>query len=217
MKKIIVTIALLTFSLVANPQSEISKLYKQLSLKGKLSESIFSKAMTGYEKLKNKKTFKNSSLITIIDFTQPSTKKRLFLISLRDKKVIYNTYVAHGKNTGSNYAKKFSNTEGSLQSSLGFYNTLYTYSGKHGYSLKLKGLEKGINHNAEPRAIVMHGADYVSKSFIDTYGRLGRSWGCPALPQNLKTEIINKIKNGTCLFIYANDSNYLKNSKLISK
>lgn len=214
-RTVYIFITLLTVSLWAKPNDSTAVLYQQLALKGKLSLPIFKKAVTGFEKLQKNKQLPNKSLLTIIDFTQPSTKKRLFLISLKEKKVVFNTYVAHGKNTGGNYAKQFSNTEGSLQSSLGFYRTLSTYHGKHGYSLKLKGLEKGINDNAESRAIVMHGADYVSASFINKYGRLGRSWGCPALPQDVKKEIINTIKNGTCLFIYADDSSYIEGSTFL--
>lgn len=214
-KTIYALISLLLLTFWANADDSTAVLYRQLSLKGKLSLPIFEKAVKGYEKLKKSKQLPNTSLLTIIDFTQPSTKKRLFLISLKEKRVVFNTYVAHGKNTGDNYANYFSNKEGSLQSSLGFYRTLSTYHGKHGYSLKLKGLEKGINDKAESRAIVIHGADYVSASFIKKYGRLGRSWGCPALPQDVKKDIINTIKNGTCLYIYANDSNYLESSTFL--
>lgn len=189
-------------------------LFKECKLEGTLSKELFAKALHGYNQLQKSGKIKKSATLSIIDFSKASTEKRLYVISLKDKKLLYNTYVSHGKNSGDNYAKKFSNKEGSLQSSLGFYRTLSTYYGKHGYSLKLKGLEKDINHNAESRAIVIHGADYVSSSFIKQYGRLGRSWGCPALPQNLKKEIIDTIKGGSCLFIYARNTQYQKSSKL---
>lgn len=189
-------------------------LHSQCNLTGVISQELFAQALQGYEILLKKGTIAPNTPLTIIDFSKPSTDKRLYVISLKRKKLLFNTYVAHGKNSGNNYAQSFSNREGSLQSSLGFYKTLTTYYGKHGYSLKLQGLEKGINHNALSRAIVIHGADYVSSSFIKKYGRLGRSWGCPALPQSSKTEIINCIKGGSCLFIYAKDRSYRERSKL---
>jgi hypothetical protein len=125
--------------------------------------------------------------------------------------------VAHGKNSGENIADSFSNDSKSLKSCLGFFLTAETYTGKHGYSLKLDGLEPGINDNARQRAIVIHGADYVSASFAQQHGRLGRSWGCPALPTDRSKEIIDKISQGSCLFIYGNDPKYLKNSKILNE
>ncbi|MCX6293990.1 MAG: murein L,D-transpeptidase catalytic domain family protein, partial [Sphingobacteriales bacterium] len=129
--------------------------------------------------------------------------------------LLFNTYVAHGQNSGYAMAEKFSNKASSLQSSLGFYETSSTYLGKHGYSLKLEGLEKGINDNAMERSIVMHGASYVSEGIIKIKGYLGRSWGCPAVPEKYSKPIIDKIKNGTCIFIYANNSMYFHQSKLL--
>jgi hypothetical protein len=158
--------------------------------------------------------FENETLVSIIDFSKPSTEKRLFVVDLKKQELIYNTYVAHGKNSGSNEAVQFSNKCGSLQTSLGIYTTAETYSGKHGYSLRLDGLETGFNDNARKRAIVIHGAEYVSTDFIADHGRLGRSFGCPALPQELSSDIIDLIKEGTCLYIYANNEIYLKNSIL---
>jgi hypothetical protein len=134
------------------------------------------------------------------------------VIDLHDKKLIYKCLVAHGRNSGENTADSYSNEQESLKSSLGFYITKETYTGKNGYSLRLEGLEKGINDNAMAREIVIHGADYVSEEFIKKNGRLGRSWGCPALPAGLSKEIIDKISNGSCLFIYADDKFYKENS-----
>ena len=113
-------------------------------------------------------------------------------------------------------ASNFSNALQSYKSSLGFYQTLGTYMGGHGYSLRLEGLEKGINDNANRRDIVIHGAPYVNESLIRSQGYIGRSWGCPALPENLNKPIINTIKNGTCLFIYGNNKSYVKRSKIIN-
>ena len=156
------------------------------------------------------------NVISVIDFSQPSTSKRFYLIDLDIKQVIYQDYVAHGKNTGNLMAEKFSNTPHSNQSSLGFYKTGETYYGKHGLSLRLDGLEKGINDKARQRAIVIHSAKYAEESFIQKYGRLGRSFGCPALPAENYEEIIELIKGGTLLFIYFPESRYLENSSVLN-
>ena len=127
----------------------------------------------------------------------------MLVIDLKEMKILYKSLVAHGRNSGNEYAKAFSNKDGSKMSCLGFLVTAKTYKGKHGYSLKLKGLEKIINDNSYKRAIVIHGADYVSDEFIRKYGRLGRSWGCPALPSFLNNKIIDDIKGGSLIYIYS--------------
>ena len=195
----------------ANQTIDSKKLWTECKLENLLSYDIFNKAMIGYSKIEN---IKKKNLVCIIDFSKTSTEKRFFVIDIEKKKLLYNCLVAHGKNSGENYAKHFSNKAQSLQSSLGFYLTAETYKGKHGYSLRLDGLEKGINDHAREREIVMHGADYVSPQFAAAHGRLGRSWGCPALPLNLSKEIIDLISNGCMLFIYATDAFYKENSKL---
>lgn len=158
------------------------------------------------KKLNNKmskyKGIINKNIITVIDFTLPSTEKRLWTIDLKTGKVILNSLVAHGKNSGENIAEKFSNKPESHQSSLGFYLTENSYTGKHGYSMRLIGLEKNINDKAYDRAIVVHSADYVSEEFIEKHGRLGRSFGCPALPIDVNDTFINTVKDGSLLFIY---------------
>src|SRR5690606_16040422 len=158
------------------------------------------------KKLNNKmskyKGIINKNIITVIDFTLPSTEKRLWTIDLKTGKVILNSLVAHGKNSGENIAEKFSNKPESHQSSLGFYLTENAYTGKHGYSMRLIGLEKNINDKAYDRAIVVHSADYVSEEFIEKHGRLGRSFGCPALPVDVNDTFINTVKDGSLLFIY---------------
>jgi L,D-transpeptidase catalytic domain len=181
-----------------------------------LSEQAFNYAMKGFNYLVQQGKVAKDNIISIADFSLPSSKKRLFVIDLDNYRVLFNTYVAHGVNSGREYAKQFSNTPSSYQSSLGFYETRQTYIGEHGYSLKLDGLEKGINDNAYSRAIVIHAADYVNESFIRSQGYIGRSWGCPALPEKLHKPIIDKIKNGSCLFIYSTDNAYLKRSKIIN-
>jgi len=159
-------------------------------------------AFNGYFALKSKKLLQNDSLLTIIDFSSPSTERRLFILDLKNQKIVKNTLVAHGKNSGVNIAESFSNKRHSRKSSLGLYLTNETYLGKHGYSLRLDGMSNGLNDQARKRAIVIHGANYVSDSFIENNGRIGRSFGCPALPNNEVEEIINLIKDGSCLFIY---------------
>lgn len=159
-------------------------------------------ALNGFIELKKQNQLKNDSLIAIVDFSRPSVDKRFYIINLKKQEVVKTTLVAHGLNSGEQLAQSFSNTVSSYQSSLGLYVTQSTYIGKHGYSLRLEGLSKGLNDNAQKRAVVIHGASYVSESFIAQNGRLGRSHGCPALPMEETQEIINLIKDGTCLFIY---------------
>ncbi|MGA9213542.1 murein L,D-transpeptidase catalytic domain family protein [Kaistella sp.] len=205
--------------LKAKPKSTVKyaeEIYNSISFDNinQLQSEVFSKAFLGFTNLKKEgKLDKDAHLLTICDFSLSSTEKRLWVIDLNESKVLYNTLVAHGKNTGEKFAQKFSNTESSLQSSLGFFITESTYNGSNGYSLKLEGMDSGFNDAALRRAIVMHGADYVSEGFIKSQKRLGRSWGCPAIPRALAEPIINTIKGKNCLFIYYPDNQYLTNSK----
>lgn len=166
------------------------------------SHAAMELALAGYWALKHQGELSANDKLTVIDFTLPSTEKRLWVFDLDDQQLLFHTYVAHGQGTGRNMARHFSNTPQSHQSSLGFFRTGDTYIGKHGLSLYLDGLEQGINDNARDRYIVIHGADYVSTDFIGTHGRLGRSHGCPALPRELSDPIIETIKGESCLFIY---------------
>jgi hypothetical protein len=175
----------------------------------------FSNGIQGYENLKQKGIIENNFL-TIIDYSISSTSERLWVINMTENKIIFHTLVAHGKKSGEVYANSFSNTFNSNKSSLGFFTTGETYIGQHGLSLKLDGLERGINDKVRQRAIVIHGADYVSENFINKHGCLGRSQGCPALPNGLSKKIIQTIKNKSCLFIYFPSVDYEKNCKLIS-
>ena len=194
-----------------------SSAYENLGLAGKgLNRQAFDYAHAGWQKLAAQGKLTDPSIISIVDFTKPSSEKRLFILDLQNNRILFNTLVAHGKNTGQEWAKSFSNTMSSLKSSLGFFVTGSTYMGGNGYSLKLNGMERGINDMANPRAIVVHGADYVSQSFINARGFLGRSYGCPAVPANEAQPIINTIKGGSCLFIYSNDKYYLSHSSLVN-
>ncbi len=181
-----------------------------------LSKDIFSLAIKGLKKLEAEGKLNNPNIITIADYSQSSSKKRLYVIDLKSGKLLFNTYVAHGRNTGEEFAKSFSNEEGSLKSSLGFYITEHPIVGSHtGYALMINGVEKGINDNAAKRAIIIHSADYATETFIKKHGRLGRSFGCPVLPPDMNKPIIESIKGGTCLFIYHPNNQYISGSSLL--
>jgi hypothetical protein len=199
-----------------NPDSKI-ELFSELKLSDYgLTEAVFETALKGYHELEAERKLLNSSILTIIDFSQSSTHKRLYVIDLISKALLFNTYVAHGRNTGDEYAKYFSNESGTHKSSLGFYITEYPrISANVGLALILQGIEKGINDNALERAIIMHGASYATEDFIHKTGRLGRSYGCPSVPPELIKPITETIKGGSCLFIYSPDNKYLSSSELL--
>lgn len=180
-----------------------------------MSYEAFDIAYQGWMKLKDSLLVK-TNIITLVDFSQPSTSKRFYLIDIDKRQIIYQNYVAHGKNTGILEAQKFSNIVHSNQSSLGFFKTGETYYGKHGLSLKLDGLEKGLNDMARKRHIVVHKAHYAEETFIKKHGRLGRSYGCPAIPAANYDFVINKIKDGSLFFIYHPTENYLKKSSVLN-
>lgn len=188
-------------------------IYEQLN-NSDLKFEVFEYALEGYLKLVSKNELDNLQYLTIIDMSMSSNKERLFVINMRENKIEHQSIVAHGRASGNEFAKYFSNTINSHQSSIGFYETAETYFGKHGLSLRLDGLEYS-NSNARKRAIVIHSADYVSESFIKKFGRLGRSYGCPSLPKKDYNAIIQKIKAGSALFIYSSDQDYLNRSSLI--
>ncbi|NEN22361.1 murein L,D-transpeptidase catalytic domain family protein [Cryomorpha ignava] len=175
----------------------------------------FKYALVGYIRLRNEGMLENEDILSIIDYTKPSKFRRFYCIDLVNLEILFHTYVSHGKNTGGDKAIKFSNTAESLQSSMGLYITGETYRGSKGFSLRLDGVEKGINDNMRARAVVMHSAPYVSQDFIQKYGRLGRSYGCPVVPVELHKEIINTIKNKSAVFGYYNDDRYLQQSTFI--
>ncbi len=178
-----------------------------------VSDNVFEYALNGYSILQSEGLLINDSLITIIDYSKPSSEERLFVIDIKNCKICIKSLVAHGKASGELFPEYFSNIPQSHQSSLGFFVTDQPYSGKNGYSLKLIGIEKNINDNAETRAIAFHGANYVSYEYLSEYGRLGRSFGCPALPPDKNHEIIDLIKNKSCVFIYYPANEYFRESK----
>jgi len=209
------TIAAVTTS--ANTGSATMAIYNSLNANSLALPAFesFDKALKGFNQLKAQGIIKKD-ILTLIDFSMSSNSKRLWIIDMSTKTVLYNTLVAHGRNSGEEFATQFSNDNSSNKSSLGFYATGEIYNGKHGESMKLDGLEAGINSNARARAVVMHAADYVSETFAKQHNRIGRSLGCPALPNGLNKEIIHLIKGKSCLFIYHPSRNYVQSSKLLS-
>lgn len=198
-----------------NPSGR-SNIYDSLKLSTLgLSKQAFDYALKGFNYLVEKGKVVNNNVISIADFSETSNKKRLFIIDLKNYKILFNTYVAHGQKSGKEYADNFSNTPNSLASSPGFYVTKETYTGAKGYCLRLEGEEAGINDQALNRGIVMHAAPYVNAALAQSRGFIGRSWGCPAVPPELHQQIINKIKNGTCLFLYTPNKNYISNSRIL--
>jgi hypothetical protein len=196
---------------------ETASLYDMLNLQQKgLSMQAFEYAYKGYRRLLQEKIISKQDYLTICDFSQSSNNKRLYLVDMVNNKVILNTYVAHGRNSGGEYATRFSNRSKSLQSSLGFYVTQNTYYGEHGLSLKVTGLEEGYNDKALQRNIVIHGADYIGDKKLKRSNYMGRSYGCPAIPRKESKQVINMIKNGSCIFIYHPSANYLLGSKILN-
>ena len=167
-----------------------------------LSPKVLSLALDAMDSARARGVSGRDDLLTVIDYSLPSTRPRLWVLDLSQGKVLFNELVAHGQGSGGNYATRFSNLPDSHQSSLGLYLTAGTYTGGNGYSLKLRGLEPGVNDLAESRYIVMHGAWYVSAQHARTHGRIGRSWGCPALPKETAGPVIDTIKEGSFLFVY---------------
>jgi len=188
-----------------NPDSAVKistdsrRLYHELNLKDVVGFPAFEEALKGFRQFEQER-----AILTLIDFTKPSTEQRLCVIDLQEQQTLFKSHVSHGRNSGGNYAVSFSNQPQSFKSSLGFFRTGDKYYGKNGYSLILEGLEKGKNDKAKERAIVMHGAKYADPAIIKKQGRLGRSLGCPALPPAVSREIINTSKDGALLYIHGN-------------
>lgn len=200
-----------------NITTEASALYNMIGLEEKgLSEKAFQYAYKGYTQLLKKNIIKEAGYLTICDFSQSSNNKRLYVVDMVNNELVMNTWVAHGCNSGAEFATRFSNKPSSRQSSLGFYVTQNTYTGEHGLSLRIVGLETGFNDKALRRNIVVHGADYIEGSWLKNNNYMGRSYGCPAVPDNERDELINTIKNGTCLFIYYPSKTYLTKSRILN-
>lgn len=196
----------------AEESAAYADLYRSMQLEGVVGRKAFRQAVAGYHRIAGRKR----DVLTLIDFSRPSTEERLFVFDMKRGKLLFSSVVSHGKNSGGNYATSFSNEYGSYKSSLGFYLTGTTYQGKNGYSLVLNGLERGINDRARQRAIVMHGAAYADPSVASRTGRLGRSLGCPAVPKELTRPIIDAIKGGSVMYIYAETPDYLAHSSVLN-
>lgn len=197
--------------------SNVEVIYKSLNANQFQLPNLesFKEALKGFYLLKEKGLIQKD-ILTLVDFSLSSNVKRLWVIDLSTNTILYNSLVAHGRNTGDEFANSFSNENSSFKSSLGFYSTGEIYNGKHGMSLKLDGLERGVNNNARERGVVIHSADYVSNSFIKNNKRLGRSLGCPAIPAESLNQIVNTIKNKSCLFIYHPSRSFKTISNLFS-
>ena len=205
---------------VANADNYIETVYNNIDFGcgPKLSLAAFKTAYKGYWNLRSAgKLADNKQVLSVADLTLSSTKKRLWIIDLKENKVLLNDYVAHGQGSGDEFATAFSNTENSHQTSIGFYVTGGTYTGQHGTSLYLHGMDQVYNSAAYQRSVVIHGADYVSPQFIAGQKRLGRSWGCPAVSQQSIGKVINHIKDGTCLFIYYPQKQYMAKAYWLNK
>lgn len=157
----------------------------------------------------------SSQRLAVIDYSLASTRRRMWIFDLKDRRLLMRELVAHGRNSGGNFATHFSDRPGSLESSLGLYRTLGTYMGDNGYSLRLEGLDSGFNNNAFSRAIVIHGAPYVSEAFAHREGRIGRSWGCPAVSEGIAHRVINSLKGGQFVFAYYPEQRWLADSTLL--
>ncbi|MEL6341911.1 MAG: murein L,D-transpeptidase catalytic domain family protein [Myxococcota bacterium] len=196
-------------------QQELETLNEHTTYPG-LSEDARSAAVKSYACARRRGLIVRKGVLGIIDFSRPSTTPRLWVIDTETGALLHREYVAHGKHSGDDRPHAFSNVVDSKQSSLGVFRTAETYHGKHGYSLRLDGLEAGINDRARERAIVIHGAEYVSEAHITAFGRLGRSWGCPALPQHSSPAIINELKWGAMLVAYYPDTAWLEGSTFLN-
>jgi hypothetical protein len=196
---------------------EVTALYTQIDLQEMgLTKQAFEYALKGYYYLLDHHWLNKTNILSICDLSQSSRNKRLYVIDLEQRTVLVNTYVAHGRNSGGEFARSFSNNPASHKTSLGFYITQGTYYGNNGLSLKIRGMDRGFNDRANGRNIVVHGSQYVGPDFLQMNQFCGRSYGCPALPANESDSIIDLIKEGTCLFIYHPTKKYLTRSKILN-
>ena len=200
----------------AHAPYDVNSEFKQLGQEApSLNKRVLKLALSAYHKASSRGAVKKP-VLTVIDYSLPSSKQRMWVFDVNHDRLLYNTYVAHGQNSGINAPTHFSNTPSSKQTSLGTFVTRDTYMGSNGYSLNLQGLEKGFNDNALDRRVVIHGAWYVEPDFIRKSGRAGRSWGCPSIAKTLAKPVINTIKGGSVVFAYYPDRNYLSHSSYVA-
>jgi len=199
------------------PKASDSLLKSLLRQAPGLRPNVLSLALTATETAAERGLVKRRDVLTVIDYSLPSSEPRLFVFNLKSRRLLFRELVAHGRNSGGDQAEYFSNDPGSLATSLGLFVTADTYVGGNGYSLRLKGLEEGINDMAMDRAIVLHGASYVSRAAIHALGRLGRSWGCPAVRREVAHRIIDTLRGGSAIFAYYPEKSWLKSSAFLRR
>ncbi len=181
-----------------------------------LERDVFYNAFKGYEYLESRGLLKKTNLLTICDYSQSSNNKRLYVIDLLDSRLLFNTYVSHGKNSGNEFATSFSNYDNSNKSSQGFLVTGGTYNGRAGYCMRFDGMEAGINDRVKSRGIVLHGSRFVNENIMTERGTIGHSLGCPAVPLEMHKKIIEAVKGGSCFFINTPDEWYTHNSTILN-
>lgn len=196
---------------------EANMLFAEMQLADSgLDEKVLEYALRGYHRLLKRHALHNTDILTICDFSQSSSFKRMYVIDMRTRRLLYRNYVAHGISSGGEFANSFSNAPESHKSSLGFYVTRNTYYGENGLSLRIDGMDRGFNSLAGERNIVIHGAPYVSERILHKYGVMGTTFGCPAIPEELTGQLISLLKDGSCFFIYYPSKRYLQNSSVLN-
>lgn len=210
-----IVFVLLSSLVVANQQDSLDLQKVLLKQAPKINPQVLQLALKSYTCAGSQNLISRKNIITVIDYSKLSTEKRLWTFDLNERQLLFEDLVSHGKNSGENRTVHVSNAFESLMSSVGVYRTGEPYIGKNGYSLRLVGLEEGFNSNAFARAVVLHGAWYVSDEMIRNFGRIGRSWGCPAVRQEIATSLIKRIKDGSFLVVYYPDQDWLKNSRFL--
>jgi hypothetical protein len=196
---------------------EANMLFAEMQLADSgLNEKVLEYALMGYHRLLKRHALHNTDVLTICDFSQSSSLKRMYVIDMRNRRLLYRNYVAHGISSGEEFASSFSNSPESHKSSLGFYVTRNTYYGENGLSLRIDGMDRGFNSLASERNIVIHGAPYVSERILHKYGVMGTTFGCPAIPEELTDQLIPLLKDGSCFFIYYPSKRYLQNSSVLN-
>jgi hypothetical protein len=182
----------------------------------RIDKSVLQAALRAWDNAQRRGITVRLPYLTVIDYSRPSTEPRLWTFDMRERRLLFEELVSHGKNTGDNLARDFSNKPGSLKSPLGVFVTGESYTGRNGLSMKLRGLEPGWNDKSEERAIVLHGADYVGPAVAQRMGRLGRSWGCPAVRREAAKRIIETLRGGSIVVSYYPDPVWLRTSALLA-
>lgn len=201
---------------VPGMQSWVDQEIKTISAQASnLDPKVLKLSLTAYQKTRQL-GLNNKEVLTIIDYSKPSSQRRLSVVDMKNNRVLFNTYVAHGRNSGTYSSTSFSNQPNSLKSSFGVFLTEEVYTGHNGYSMRIKGLEQGVNDNAYRRNVVFHGANYVNAAMAKAHGMMGRSWGCMAVSRDIVKPLINTIRNQSLVFAYYPDTHWLRSSRFLS-